>query len=363
MNCKFSAPWFPPAPSPTRAACPPARPPPQAGAAAGEPITLAEEASLVKFYEAKVQSVCRELRLPRKVLGTAVTYLKRFYAAASALDHHPLPIALACLYLACKAEECYLSAAELGRLSGTPAEVLLRQELPVLQGLGFDLLVHTPHRAVDGCFAEVEACRGGGGGGGEDDDVDGLRAVGEEAVGRARAAAYAAADALLLTDAPLLHTPGQLGLAATRSGFNKVGVKLQAFVGRAARRALPEGAPAAAAQRAQRRLAALLAQVDALGAAGSAAVPQEEAAAIDRKLKACRSPLLDASSEAAQAAAAGKAAAKAAKAERKAARRADAQAGREAEVGVGPLGAAPAGLQASEAEGQPQQRKRAREPC
>ena len=28
--------------------------------------------------------------------------------------------------------------------------------------------------------------------------------------------------ALLLTDAPLLYPPGQMGLAAMRSGFNKV---------------------------------------------------------------------------------------------------------------------------------------------
>ena len=38
----------------------------------------------------------------------------------------------------------------------------------------------------------------------------------------ARRAARAAADAVLLTDAPLLFPPGQLGLAAMRSGFHKV---------------------------------------------------------------------------------------------------------------------------------------------
>ena len=44
----------------------------------------------------------------------------------------------------------------------------------------------------------------------------------EQQVADARRAARAAADALLLTDAPLLFPPGQLGLAAMRSGFNKV---------------------------------------------------------------------------------------------------------------------------------------------
>ena len=38
----------------------------------------------------------------------------------------------------------------------------------------------------------------------------------------ARKAAQAAVDALMLTDAPLLFPPGQLALAAMRSGFNKV---------------------------------------------------------------------------------------------------------------------------------------------
>ena len=44
----------------------------------------------------------------------------------------------------------------------------------------------------------------------------------EQQLSDARRAARAAADALLLTDAPLLFPPGQLGLAAMRSGFNKV---------------------------------------------------------------------------------------------------------------------------------------------
>ena len=41
-------------------------------------------------------------------------------------------------------------------------------------------------------------------------------------VADAKRAARAAADALMLTDAPLLFPPGQLALAAMRSGFNKV---------------------------------------------------------------------------------------------------------------------------------------------
>lgn len=46
-------------------------------AAAGEPpLGLEEEAALLKYYGSRLQHVCRELRLPRRVLGTAITYLK-----------------------------------------------------------------------------------------------------------------------------------------------------------------------------------------------------------------------------------------------------------------------------------------------
>ena len=49
-----------------------------------------------------------------------------------------------------------------------------------------------------------------------------LEGVTEQQVADAKKAARAAADALVLTDAPLLFPPGQLALAAMRSGFNKV---------------------------------------------------------------------------------------------------------------------------------------------
>lgn len=52
---------------------------------------------------------------------------------------------------------------------------------------------------------------------------DALLSLSDEDTAKARAAAFAAADALMLTDAPLLYTPGQLALAACRSGFSKVG--------------------------------------------------------------------------------------------------------------------------------------------
>lgn len=53
-----------------------------------------------------------------------------------------------------------------------------------------------------------------------------LQDITEQQMGDAKKAARAAADALMLTDAPLLFPPGQLALAAMRSGFNRVCGKL-----------------------------------------------------------------------------------------------------------------------------------------
>lgn len=51
-------------------------------------------------------------------------------------------------------EESYISAAELGRLSGMRAEIVLGTELTLLQGLKFDLIVFSPFNAIEG-FMQV----------------------------------------------------------------------------------------------------------------------------------------------------------------------------------------------------------------
>lgn len=63
---------------------------------------MEEELLLLKHYQATCQHICQELRFPRKVLGTAVLYLKRFYLTHSTLDYDPQHIVVTCLYLACK---------------------------------------------------------------------------------------------------------------------------------------------------------------------------------------------------------------------------------------------------------------------
>ncbi len=292
--------------------------PPGGGAAAPpppEPPSPAEEALLLRHYAGCARTAAVELRLPPRVAFAACAYLARLFLRASPLELDPQAAAVGCLYLAGKAGEAYVSAAELGRLAGVPVEALLRLEMHVLAGVGLDLVVHGPHAGARALLADAPELAGAAAGAAE----------------RARGGAAAAADALALTDAPLLWTPGQLALAAARAGLRRAGVPAGALVARAAAAALDARGGAAAGQleAATAALEAALAEIDAMGAAGAAAVPQEAVAAADRKLKLCRAALAGAG-EGDPA----RAAARAAKAARKAERAAEARASAEAAAGV-----------------------------
>lgn len=238
-------------------------------------ITLTEEAGLVRHFQEKLLGMCANLKLPHKVLSTSVNFMKRFYVKRSSLDADPQNLALVCLYLACKTEDCYLSAAELGRLVGVPAEALLRLELPLLQGLGFDLQVHSLYRALDGCLADLSDWISSGQAGG----------LSAEVLGAVRGSAYRAADRYLLTDAPLLHTPGQIGLAALRAGLKKH--QEGAFEGYLQRVAGRSDGDAAAVVT---QLSGVLDAIDAL-VAGGGDLEHDEVVEVDRRLKSMRKKL------------------------------------------------------------------------
>ena len=176
-------------------------------------ITLAEESALLRHYQEMVMSASVNLKLPRKVLNTSVNFLKRFYVRGQSLENDPHSIALTCLYLACKTEDCYLSAAELGRLVGMPPEIFLKLELVVLQGLDFDLQVFSPYRALEGCITDLTEWL-------ETQNNNGIK-LNPSQLNDLKIAAYKATDESLLSDAPLLFTPGQIGLSALRSGLKQ----------------------------------------------------------------------------------------------------------------------------------------------
>ena len=283
------------------------------------PPDRSDEATLVSFFAAQAQTLCGALRLPTKVAASALYYLHRFFARSSVLEADPKDVMLAAVYVAAKAEECYVSAERVAAAAGMPAAAVLRREPALLQGVGFDLLVWLPHRALEGLWTMLVAARS------EKDASetlgDALASAPADTLDAARAASHRAVAVLLLSDAPLLAPPGQLALAALRSGLKKVGLPLGSFATVLTARAVADAAATGAASAADISAAALeadimggLAALDAL-AAGAVEPPCSDAArAADARVRRARAPLVDAAKAAAADRDAGDAEARAVKA-------------------------------------------------
>uniref|UniRef100_A0A383VC47 Cyclin-like domain-containing protein n=1 Tax=Tetradesmus obliquus TaxID=3088 RepID=A0A383VC47_TETOB len=206
------------------------------------PVSVADEAALKLFYQVKLKAICEQLKMPSKVLHAALLFFKRFYVASSCLEHDPMRVMPTAIYLACKVEEAYRSAESLAKAIGIEAGPVLRFEVPLLQGLKFDLVLHSPYRALAGLFKELDELRSQ-----QSPLLDPqLLAAPPEAVDKARGRARAAADSLLLTDAPLLHAPGVIAAAALRSAFRKLQLPCHQFLRHVAQRGMQQQMAASA---------------------------------------------------------------------------------------------------------------------
>ncbi|KAK9841720.1 hypothetical protein WJX74_010838 [Apatococcus lobatus] len=265
-------------------------------------ISLDDEAKLSRFYQSKMQKLCKELTrafgFKPKVQGTALTFFKRFYLGCSALDHDPKNIMLTCIYLACKVEESYLSAEEFCRMIGQDSSVVLQNELAVLQGVGFDLVVYNPYHPLDGFLQELEAQAA-------ESSLPDLQQCNAALLSKIKASALAAIDALLMTDAPLLHPPGLVATAALRSAC-KGKLPFDGFFKVLAKRS-SSNLPDDQLPHRMAKMAMSLAALDELGRQGMERVPDDQVKKIDKRLKACHNLLLDPDSQAYKDAAAAKA--------------------------------------------------------
>jgi hypothetical protein len=332
-----------------------------ANAAETAPISAADERVLRLYYEGRLRALAEAAGLPPRVAITALCYFKRFYAGAAAaeaaaaaaeaagqtaaaaaaaaaaepttsslcgstgascLEHDPARIAPACLYLACKVEEAPVLADELAaRLQGGAAAqaavdairaggkapvsdmgtALLRTEVPLLQGLGFELIVHSPRRALLGLLQDLAwlgSDAGSGGGGSGSSSAGGgtaaapatppegtapatrtaalahcvdpelaaaplaalvlgerhqdpqlllqqrAEAGGPHLRGALAGRALRALDAALASDAPLLHAPGALAAAALRSALRRQNLPWRGWAARVAAMSVAEAAAA-----------------------------------------------------------------------------------------------------------------------
>ncbi|KAK8933200.1 Cyclin-H1-1 [Platanthera zijinensis] len=176
---------------------------PKAERSSQKPLNCEEEQLMRVFYEQKIQEVCGAFKFLHKIQGTAIIYFKRFYLQWSVMEHHPKHIMLTCIYASCKVEENHVSAEELGKGIQQDHQMILNNEMIVLQSLGFDLIVYAPYRAIEGFILDME-------------EFVQARDAEQNKLKELREAASFEVDKAMLTDAPLLFSPGQLALSALR---------------------------------------------------------------------------------------------------------------------------------------------------
>jgi len=113
----------------------------------GKPISLQEGRQLVLFYAQKLPELCRLCGAPSEVRWTATIYYRRFFAVQSPMEFDPVKMMFACVHLACKIEEVHeITLDKLLESTGFGADPTMSGkiaslELPLLEGIGFALLV------------------------------------------------------------------------------------------------------------------------------------------------------------------------------------------------------------------------------
>lgn len=175
-------------------------------------LSIEEEDLIKKWYATKIREF-GQLGLPEKVLGTATIYFKRFFLS-NAITHHDLRhIMLASIYLAAKVEEVVLPVDNIAGPVNAKKEDVLAMEIPLLEGLQFDLIVHLPYNPLHGFIIDLK-------------ESTSPPASPEKLQGRARRHI----NDLLITDAPFLYPPAQLALAALRKASEEEGYPLAEYM-------------------------------------------------------------------------------------------------------------------------------------
>ncbi|GFR41129.1 hypothetical protein Agub_g1777 [Astrephomene gubernaculifera] len=120
------------------------------------------------YFCASIAELAKQLKLRQRVAASAMIYFRRTYLGNNFCRMDPRLVYVACLYLACKAEESLLAAKHLGchakilRPRWTfDVKDLLDMEMVLLEELDFNLIVFSPYRDLATFLADAgieQAC-------------------------------------------------------------------------------------------------------------------------------------------------------------------------------------------------------------
>ena len=198
-------------------------------------LTPAEEATLVSFYVSKLPSLIGptaqipRLRRESKVTATAALLLRRFFLSNSVMLYDPKCIMTAAAFLGAKVEDAMTDIRYLEEgtaLMNAPVRQaeILPAELALLSGIHFDLLCFHPYKAVLALTEDLRTYL-------KSDKGKALVSIDSTASNSSGASSgtrplsgkdlkpiYDEArnllDDVVISDLPLLYSPGQVGMAA-----------------------------------------------------------------------------------------------------------------------------------------------------
>jgi len=252
------------------------------------PLSVIDERRVLRMSCEQVFEACDllkkrfpRLKVPQEIKATAVGLLRRFFTRHSVMDHDARVLTFTCVFVACKAEEFYVFAANNEReraitkflkcplfhedvttetflakhMKFEPQGAVQEAELMLLKGTDFNLQIHHPYRALKGYVANVrKTCP----------DL-----IPEKLLRKVIDSANEVVDKCLLSDVVFLHPPSRIALGALRMTCKEQGLSLDRYI----QEQLPQTLPMAK----QEELVALLDNIEpVLQQAVAAAEPTDE---------------------------------------------------------------------------------------
>ncbi|CCD22296.1 TFIIH complex kinase subunit CCL1 NDAI_0A01380 [Naumovozyma dairenensis CBS 421] len=163
------------------------------------PLTTEEELKLIDFYAKKVQVISQHLNLPTEIIATSISFFRKFFLENSVMQFDPKNLVHTTVFLACKAENYFISVDSFAKKAKSTRESILKYEFKLLESLKFTLLIHHPYKPLHGFFLDIQNILHG--------KVD-LNYMGQIYDRTKKKITQA-----LLTDAVYLYTPPQITLA------------------------------------------------------------------------------------------------------------------------------------------------------
>ena len=179
---------------------------------ASDLVTIEEHKVLCKYYEKRLFHLCMKFQppLPYSVTFTAFMYFKRIYLQTSIMENLPRDMMSVCLYMACKVEEYNISVDKFIMIypevdRSQIADIILSNEMGLMRLLNYQLIVHSPKRALEGLFIDIKTRFQ------QKENFDKCREVSNEFL-----------NAVLFSDVGFLYTPSQIALAAMYAASKEI---------------------------------------------------------------------------------------------------------------------------------------------